>query len=45
MSLMALLGVLQKYITEEPLAQHLSQAIADLRNGIAEGYRNLPQND
>jgi len=45
MSLMALLGVLHKYITEEPLAQHLSQAIADLRNGIAEGYRNLPQND
>lgn len=46
MSLMALLGVLQKYITEEPLAQHLGQAIADLRNGIAaEGYRNLPRND
>lgn len=34
MSLMALLGVLTKYIVEEPLAERLKEAVADVRGAL-----------
>lgn len=40
MSLMALLGVLSKYISEEPLAQHLDRAIKKLQT--SEGRGEIP---
>ena len=34
MSLMALLGVLTKYIVQEPLAERVKEAVADVRNSL-----------